>query len=140
MMDRRKFMNTSVAVGAAVAGLTASVQAAEKKPLTILGIACSPRQGKTTATSVKVALDAASQVHSGIKTELIDLGSLTFSGWNGTGQFSEDDFDRVILPKLRDPELGGIIIGSPVYFRNKSSLCMAFLERLSELQTQAPAG
>ena len=133
-MDRRKFMNTSVTVGAAVMGMTAGVQAAESKPLTILGIACSPRKGKTTATSVKVALDAAAQVHSGIKIDLIDLGGLTFSGWNGTGKFEEDDFTRVILPKLRDPELGGLIIGSPVYFRNKSSLCMALFERLAVLR------
>ena len=133
-MDRRRFMNTSVAAGAAVMGLTAGVQAAEPKPLTILGIACSPRQGKTTATSMQVALDAAEKGHSDIKTELIDLGGLTVSGWNGTGKFEEDDFTRVILPKLRDPELGGLIIGSPVYFRNKSSLCMALLERMSVIR------
>ncbi len=133
-MDRRKFMNTGVAAGAAVMGLTAGAQASEQKPMTILGIACSPRKGKTTATSVQVSLDAASQSHSGIKTDLIDLGGLTFSGWNSTGKFPEDDFTRVILPKLHDPELGGLIIGSPVYFRNKSSLCMALLERMSVIR------
>jgi multimeric flavodoxin WrbA len=123
-----------MAVGAAALGMTAVAQAAEEKPLTILGIACSPRQGKTTATSVKVALDAAAQVHSSIKTELIDLGALTFSGFNGTGQFPEDDFVKVVLPKLRDPELGALIIGSPCYFRNMSSLCASFLERLAALR------
>ena len=133
-MDRRTFMNTGVAAGAAAMGLTGGAQAAERKPLTILGIACSPRQGKTTATSVKVALDAAAQVHANIKTDLIDLGGLTFSGWNGSGEFAEDDFSRVIMPKLKDPDLGALIIGSPVYFRNKSSLCMAFLERLGALR------
>ena len=133
-MDRRKFMNTGVAAGVAAMGLTTGAQAAAAKPLTILGIACSPRQGKTTATSVKVSLDAAAQVHSSIKTELIDLGGLTFSGWNGSGKFAPDDFSRVIMPKLKDPALGALIIGSPVYFRNKSSLCMAFLERLGALR------
>ena len=133
-MDRRKFMNTGVAAGAAVMGLTAGAQAAAAKPLTILGIACSPRQGKTTATSVKAALDAAAEVHASIKIDLIDLGRLTFSGWNGSGKFAEDDFSRVIMPKLKDPDLGALIIGSPVYFRNKSSLCMAFLERLGAVR------
>jgi len=133
-MDRRTFLNTSVMAGAAAMSVTGAAQAADQATKTLLGIACSPRQGKTTATSVKVALDAAAQVNAGIKTELIDLGGLTFSGWNGTGKYEEDDFTRVILPKLRDPELGGLIIGSPVYFRNKSSLCMAFFERLAVLR------
>jgi len=133
-MDRRTFLNTGVTVGAAAVGMAGVAQAAEQKTGTLLGIACSPRQGKTTATSVKVALDAAAQANSGIKAELIDLGGLTLSGWNGTGQFPEDDFTRVVLPRLRDPKLAGLIIGSPVYFRNMSSLCMAFLERLSVLR------
>ena len=133
-MDRRRFINTSVAAGAAVMGMTTGAQAAEPKPLSILGIACSPRQGKTTATSLQVALDAAAEVHANIKIDLIDLGGLTFSGWNGSGKFAEDDFTGVIMPKLKDPDLGALIIGSPVYFRNKSSLCMAFLERLGALR------
>ena len=69
-----------------------------------------------------------------IETELIDLGGLTFSGWKGNGATGKDDFDRLVLPKLRDPVPSGIIIGSPVYFRNASSLCMAFLERLGALR------
>ena len=99
-MDRRKFMNTSVAVGAAAMGMTAVAQAAEEKPLTILGIACSPRQGTTTATSVKVALDAAAELHANIKTELIDLGGLTFSGWNGTGKSNVIEALTVIFRDL----------------------------------------
>jgi multimeric flavodoxin WrbA len=35
---------------------------------------------------------------------------------------------------LKLENLGGIIIGSPVYFRNMSSLCAAFLERLAVLR------
>ena len=44
-----------------------------------------------------------------------------------------DDFDS-ILPKLQDPDLGGLIIGSPVYFRCMSALCKAFLERCAVLR------
>ena len=131
-MNRRTFfLNTGATMGAAALGATGMAQAADQSDVMLLGIACSPRRGKTTATSVQVALDAATQANAGIKTELIDLGALAFSGWNGTGKYPEDDFTRVILPKLRDPGLAGLIIGSPVYFRNKSSLCMALLERMS---------
>ena len=131
-MNRRTFfLNTGATMGAAALGATGMAQAADQSDVMLLGIACSPRRGKTTATSVQAALDAATQANARIKTELIDLGALTFSGWNGTGKFPEDDFTRVILPKLRDPGLAGLIIGSPVYFRNKSSLCMALLERMS---------
>ena len=49
------------------------------------------------------------------------------------GEKIEDDFDR-ILPHLKIGNLGGMIIGSPVYFRNMSSLCAAFLERLAVLR------
>ncbi|MHC4625246.1 MAG: flavodoxin family protein, partial [Planctomycetota bacterium] len=104
------------------------------KLLTILGISCSPRKGKTTAKAVKAALDAAKEVDSGIKVELIDLGGLEVSGWKPTGgKQSSDDFGQ-ILPKLQDPDLGGLIIGSPVYFRSMSAVCKAFLERCAVLR------
>jgi multimeric flavodoxin WrbA len=133
-MQRRTFFKSGLAATAVAAGLTQEGQASPGKSIKILGIACSPRQGKATATSVGVALEAARQANSSIQTELIDLGALSFSGWNGSGKFAEDDFSGQVLPKLKDPALGGMIIGSPVYFRNMSSLCMAFLERLASLR------
>ncbi|MCP4452731.1 MAG: hypothetical protein GY809_14810 [Planctomycetes bacterium] len=71
---------------------------------------CSPRQGKTGVTGVKVDLDAAVQGHSGLNTELIDLGELTLPGWNGIGKSQEDDFARVVLAKLRNLQVDGIDI------------------------------
>jgi len=133
-MQRRTFFKSGLAATAVVAGLTQEGQAAPGKSVKILGIACSPRPGKATATSVGIALEAARQTSSAIQTELIDLGALSFSGWNGSGKFPEDDFSQQVLPKLKDPALRGMIIGSPVYFRNTSSLCMAFLERLASLR------
>jgi multimeric flavodoxin WrbA len=104
------------------------------KPLTILGISCSPRKGKTTATAVKAALDAAKEVDSRIKVELIDLGGLEISGWKPAGgREGSDDFDS-ILPRLQDADVGGLIIGSPAYFRSMSALCKAFLERCAVLR------
>jgi multimeric flavodoxin WrbA len=133
-MDRRAFLNSGLAAGAVVAGIGSEGLAAGDKKLKILGISCSPRKGMTTATGVKVALEAASTVSSNIRIELIDLGGITFSGWTSSPSSTKDDFGRLILPKLKDASIGGLIIGSPVYFRNASSVCMAFLERLAALR------
>ena len=133
-MDRRVFLNSSLVAGASVAGIGSQGLAAEGKRITILGISCSPRKGMTTATAVKVALASAEGVSGNITTELLDLGGITFSGWTGSSSTIEDDFDRQVLSRLKDVSVGGLIIGSPVYFRNPSSVCMAFLERLAVLR------
>ena len=132
-MNRRKFMTKTLAAGAAVSISSATANAGDRKSVKIIGISCSPRKGKTTATAVQAALDAAKKVDGRIEVELIDLGGLEISGWSGGAKPNEaqqimDDFD-LILPKLRDPDVGGWIIGSPVYFRSMSALCKAFLER-----------
>lgn len=132
-LGRRKFIQTAGV--AALAGLTAkSVYADDGKKL-ILGISCSPRKGKTTSTAVQIALDKAKSVDSNIVVEMVDLGGMSISGWKPPvpGEKHADDFDS-ILPLLRSSNLGGIVIGSPVYFRNMSSLCAAFLERLAVLR------
>ena len=132
-------MSKTLAVGAGVSIPLASANASNAKPVKILGISCSPREGKTTATAVKAALDAAKQLDSRIKVELLDLGGLEISGWVGgakpTGaQQIRDDFE-LIVPKLRDVDVGAWIIGSPVYFRSMSALCKSFLERCYVLRT-----
>ncbi len=133
-VSRRKFIQKASA--AAVVGLTSnSVFAGGEKTL-IVGVSCSPRQGKTTATSIKAALDAAKGVNSRIDTEFFDMGGMKISGlFQPRGETeAKDDFEK-ILPTLRLPNLGGLIIGSPVYFRIMSSLCSAFIERLSALRS-----
>ena len=136
-MNRRKFINKTLAAGAAVSISSATAVSGNRRPVKILGISCSPRKGKTTATAIKAALDAAKKVNSRIDIELIDLGGLEISGFSGNikpaGGGKKDDFDR-ILPKLQDPNVGGWIIGSPVYFRSMSALCKAFLERCAVLR------
>ena len=133
-MNRRMFLG---GLGAAAAVQTADLATAAKpgssEKVLLVGVSCSPRKGKTTATAVQAALEAAQKVDSRIEVELLDLGGMEIKGWSGgtkpgEGKQNVDDFN-LILPTLKDPRLGGIIIGSPVYFRNMSSLCMAFLER-----------
>lgn len=135
-VSRRRFFTTATAA-AAVPVFTRSANATPGKTL-IIGVACSPRKGKTTSTAVGAALKAAESVNPEIETELIDLGDMDISGWVGGAkpdQMAEimDDFD-LILPSFQAPNLGGLIIGSPVYFRSMSALCKAFLERLAVLR------
>lgn len=137
-MNRRKFITQTIAAGAAVSISSTTANAGDRKSVKILGISCSPRQGKTTATAVKAALDAAKKIDSRIEVELLDLGGLEILGFSGGAKpagsgKTTDDFDRV-LPKLRDPNVGGWIIGSPSYFRSMSALCKAFLERCAVLR------
>ncbi|MHC4622361.1 MAG: flavodoxin family protein [Planctomycetota bacterium] len=142
-VSRRTFLNTAGVAAAggiiphsAAAGSDRS-DAAEK--VLIAGVSCSPRKGKTTSTAVKTALKAAKGVDPRIEVKLIDLGGKDISGWAGGAapgatQEIRDDFQSVALPTLTASNLGGLIIGSPVYFRTMSSLCKAFLERLAVLR------
>jgi len=128
-ITRRNFLGTAGA--AALVSAVGSNATAADKPLKILGIACSPRKGMTTAKAVQAALDAAKGVNPRIEVELIDLGGLSIAGHSAKPP--ADDFDA-ILPKLKDPAVGGLIIGSPSYFRGITSLCKAFIERCAPLR------
>jgi multimeric flavodoxin WrbA len=133
-LTRRNFLATAGATAIATSLTYGAESPSSGKPVKILGIACSARKGMTTAKSVQAALTAAQTVDPRIAVELIDLGGLNIAGWspNPIG----DDFNAV-LPKLRDPQLGGLIIGSPAYFRSLSSLCKAFIERCMPLREGA---
>lgn len=130
-MDRRKFVRKALYSGAAASLVPTLATADQDKKIRIVGVSCSPRKGKTTATSVKVALDAAKEVDERIHVELLDLGGMKIAGW--TPNPVKDDFESV-LSKFRDPVPDGLIIGSPSYFRSMSALCKAFLERLAVLR------
>jgi multimeric flavodoxin WrbA len=139
-MNRRGFLSTGLAAAALASAEAAPGGPASGKQVRIVGVSCSPREGKTTATSVKVALDEAKKVDPRIQTELIDLGGLGIAGSLGgttsaDAQQPKDDFDLMVLPRLRDPVPDGLIIGSPSYFRSMSALCKAFLERLAVLRS-----
>ena len=128
---RRNFLATA-GVAALATGLAQGAEEAPKgKPVKIIGVSCSPRKGMTTAKAVQAALDAAKNVDPRIEVELIDLGGLNIAGYSPKP--SQDDF-TAILPKLQDPALGGLIIGSPCYYRSLSGLAKCFLERLAPLR------
>ncbi len=137
-VSRRRFLGVAGAAAAAgtVAGAASAGQSATAPgpgPIKILGICCSPRKGMSTAVALQVCLEAAEQVDPDrIETELIELGGMKINGNLAAGVALEpgerDDFPSLV-PKLSDPRVAGIIIGTPVYFSNMTSLCKAFLDR-----------
>lgn len=142
-LSRRRFLaaaGATVAAGAAVVDASAAASAAEAaaKPMKILAICTSPRKGKTTAAGLKICLEAAKAVDpEHIETELIELAGMNIPGAVAAGlplqPGEKDDFPQ-LLPKLTDPKVAGILIGSPVYFGNMTFLCAAFLDRCSVLR------
>jgi multimeric flavodoxin WrbA len=137
--SRRQFL-AAAGSGAAVAGSLATFAAATShaaenaaaKPLKILGICCSPRKGKTTATALQLCLDSAKAISPRIAVEMIELAGLKIPGQVAAGlpldPGERDDYPS-LLPKLLDPEVAAVILGTPVYFGNMSYLCKAFIDR-----------
>ncbi len=135
---RRRFLETTGAVllgGTAAIGSSAVIGAdpPSARTIKILAISTSPRKGKTTAAGLKICLEAAKAVDpERIETELIELADLSIPGGPSAGlplsAGEKDDFPT-LLPRLTDPKVAGIIIGTPVYFGNMSYLCTAFLDR-----------
>ena len=106
----------------------------------ILGISCSPRKDRNTELCLKKALDKAA-TFSNIETQFISLSGKNFSGCIACDYCRKtldcslkDDFQKEILPILKDPDLKGIIIATPVYFGSMSSQCKAFLDRTLPLR------
>jgi len=132
-LTRRDFVRSSMAAGAAVTAAAAAEPGAPTGgTIRIIAISCSPRKGKTTATALGVCLQAVKEVSNRIETELIELADFKIPGNVAAGvplqEGEQDDFPKLI-PKLTDAKVSGIIIGTPVYFGNMSSLCKAFLDR-----------
>ena len=132
-ITRRAFVGATAAAALAGALTSTVATAAEGQPRTvrILGIACSPRKGMATAQAVRAALEAAKSFDPRIQAELIDLGGLDIAGWSPA--LPQDDF-AALLPKLQDPAVAGLVIGSPSYFRSLSALAKSFIERCAPLR------
>jgi len=128
--DRRSFLT---AAGAMAAGTAFAARAQEPRTtrnakMKIVAITCSPRKGKTTAAALGFALQGAqSASRDRIETELIELAGMEIPIFDPATQDS-GDFAQLV-PRLSDPAVGGIIIGTPVYFCGMTSLCKAFLDQ-----------
>jgi multimeric flavodoxin WrbA len=129
---RRTFFGAAGAVPFALAQGPDTGGVSQAKSVKIIGVSCSPRKDRTTAAALRICLEAAKGASPDIEVELIDLGGLKMNGDMAAGvplaAGERDDFPQ-IEAKLRGPNVGGIIIGTPVYFSGMSSLCKAFLDR-----------
>ncbi len=128
-LNRRGMLGTigaAVAAGAVVQAAGAPGDRPAGKKTKIVAVCCSPRKGKTTAAALDVCLAAAAKVAPGVATELIELAGMDIPVFNPAGG-GRGDFGKLV-PKLSDPNVGGIIVGTPVYFANMTSLCKAFLD------------
>jgi multimeric flavodoxin WrbA len=103
--------------------------------LSIVGICCSPRQGQSTFETMSVCLDSAKEADPTVEVQLIELagkkiGPCTACGICKQGLICgwDDDFGELI-PVLSDPQVAGIIIGTPVYFGSMTAQCKALLDR-----------
>jgi len=101
----------------------------------IVGICASPKQkGSTTMFCLEKALESAGQL--GFETEIIALADYQFDGCHDCGYCrtklgcsQKDDFTSVIIPKLDDSAIVGMIYASPVYFGGITSQMKAFMDR-----------
>jgi multimeric flavodoxin WrbA len=101
----------------------------------ILGICCSPRKGHNTFKAMETCLAAARAQGDGIAAELIELTDLDVRPCRACGKCKgqlecsiQDDFASLI-PILSDPDVSGMIIGTPVYFGTMTAQCKAFIDR-----------
>jgi multimeric flavodoxin WrbA len=101
----------------------------------IVGIACSPRKGKSTKYALEVCLQAVKESVPGGETTLIELSEMKINGCIACGKCmkvlecsQEDDFVKMI-PILSDSELVGLVVATPVYLGSMTSQCKAFLDR-----------
>lgn len=101
----------------------------------ILGVACSPREGKTTYFALRECLAAAAEAQPRVETELIELAGLDIGGCVACGHCKEepvcsiDDAFNDLVPRLSDPAVRGMVIATPVYLGMMASQCKAFLDR-----------
>jgi len=100
----------------------------------IVGVCASPRQGKTSFQAMKVCLEAAQAA--GMETVLIELAGKKINACLACGKCvkelncSQDDDFNQLIPTLADPELGGLILASPVYLSGMTAQAKAFLDRM----------
>ena len=135
-MDRRKFLATTLAAGTTVSAASTTAIAQDRKAIKIVGVSCSPRKGKTTAAALSICLEAAKAVDPSVTTELIELAGRNIGVFDPANPKATQGGFADLIPILSDPNVGGIIVGTPVYFGNMTSLCKAFLDHCMAFRQQ----
>jgi len=136
-MNRRKFLTATLAAGTAVSATSTDAVAQDRKALKIVGISCSPRKAKTTAAALTICLDAAKAVNPSVTIELIELAGRNIGIFDPADPKASQGGFADLIPVLSDPSVGGIIVGTPVYFGNMTSLCKAFLDHCMAFRQQS---
>jgi len=124
-MNRREFLASAFAAGATTSTAAATEGA---KAVKIIGVSCSPRKGMTTAAALAICLDAAKAVHPAVTTELIELAGRNIGVYDPADPKAVQGGFADLIPVLSSPDVLAIVVGTPVYFGNMSSLCKAFLD------------
>lgn len=101
----------------------------------ILGICCSPRKGQTTYKAMEICLEAARAEDPAVSTQRIELAELDIRPCKACGECKtrlacpiSDDFASLV-PLLSNPDVAGMIVGTPVYFGTMTAQCKALLDR-----------
>ena len=101
----------------------------------IIGISCSPKKGRSTYAAMRICLDAAEAFDASVETELVELADPAVGPCIDCGICKQglicgiDDGFSVLIEKLADPSVTGLIVGTPVYFGTMTAQCKAFLDR-----------
>lgn len=112
----------------------------------IVGVCASPRKGQSSFVLMRAALEAAAEAVPGVRTELVELAGKDIHGCLACGACAKelkcsqaDDFPA-LLPLLSDPDLGGFMMASPVYFGGMTAQTKAFLDRMVSLRRALDVG
>ncbi|MGQ9589374.1 MAG: flavodoxin family protein [Planctomycetota bacterium] len=132
-VTRRKFLGAAGIAGLGASAAAAPETAGSRAAVRIVGVACSPRKGKTSLAALRVALEAARAVDPRIEVEAVELAGLHLPAEPILGlplpEGGRDDFPAV-MAKLADPSVRGVIVATPVYLSGMSYLAKIFLDRL----------
>ncbi len=101
----------------------------------IVGICCSPRKGETTYKAMQQCMKAAQDFDARIETQIIELAEYDIGAClacncckNELSCAQDDDFNDLV-PILADENVGGMVIGTPVYFGTMTAQCKALIDR-----------
>ena len=140
-LKRRHFLKT-VGAAAIPLGLAATtVLAHDDEPETAkkrhyLAINTSYRPGMTTSVGLQKVLESIQEADPSATVELLELANFDLRGYFPVGTPAEEQKDQFpeILKALENPDLAGIILGSPTYNGTMSSLCKIFIEKCNPLK------